>query len=47
MYKVLFVFHRLTKLEIPVRLISGRADEENHAWSLVQLNGEWVHYQKV
>ena len=39
----MLMYQMLTKLDIPVRLISGTAGGEGHAWNLVQLDGEWYH----
>lgn len=39
----MLMYQMLKELNIPVRLISGSADGENHAWNLVQLDGKWFH----
>lgn len=33
----------LRMIDIPCLIVSGRADGEDHAWNLVQVDGEWYH----
>ncbi len=39
----LLAYKMLQKAGIPVRIISGRAGGEAHAWNLVKLDGHWYH----
>lgn len=39
----MLVYKMLEELDIPVRLISGKAGGDSHAWNLVQLDGKWYH----
>ncbi len=39
----LMMFKLLTAAKIPVRIVSGKAGGQNHAWNLVQLDTKWYH----
>lgn len=39
----MLMYQLLKELNIPVRLISGTAGSQNHAWNLVGLDGKWYH----
>ena len=39
----LLTYNMLNKLNIPVRLVSGKAGGENHIWNMVKLGNYWFH----
>jgi transglutaminase/protease-like cytokinesis protein 3 len=39
----LLAYKMLTKLSVPVRIITGTADGEPHAWNLVRVGDEWFN----
>ena len=39
----LLTYNMLNKLNIPVKLVSGTAEGENHIWNMVKLGTHWFH----
>lgn len=39
----LLAYKMLHKLNIPVLIVTGTANNQSHAWNLVNLNGKWYH----
>jgi len=39
----LLAYRMLSMAGIPVRIVEGKVDSGDHAWNLVQLDGQWYH----
>jgi transglutaminase-like putative cysteine protease len=45
-YALLF-YRMMRELNVPVRIVSGRGNGEDHAWNIVRLNGKWYNVDET